>query len=223
MPPDTQTRLLRVLADGEFYRVGGAVPVKVDVRIIAATHQNLEGLVQRGNFREDLFHRLNVIRIHIPKLAQRREDIPRLMQYFFQQAAQELGGETKVLLPETETFLTNLEWPGNVRQLQNCCRWITVMASGREVHLSDLPPELGTSSAGPAEQEQTDWRDMLHSWARNELILGRQRILQEAVPAFEKVMIDVALKHTHGRKRDAAELLGWGRNTLTRKMKDLEL
>ncbi len=223
MPPDTQTRLLRVLADGEFYRVGGAVPVKVDVRIIAATHQNLEGLVQLGNFREDLFHRLNVIRIHIPKLAQRREDIPRLMQYFFQQAAQELGGETKVLLPETETFLTNLEWPGNVRQLQNCCRWITVMASGREVHLTDLPPELGTSSIGPTEQEKSDWRDMLHSWARNELLQGRQRILQEAVPAFEKVMIEVALKHTHGRKRDAAELLGWGRNTLTRKMKDLEL
>ncbi|MCB1841615.1 MAG: nitrogen regulation protein NR(I), partial [Halioglobus sp.] len=223
MPPDTQTRLLRVLADGEFYRVGGAVPVKVDVRIIAATHQNLEGLVQRGNFREDLFHRLNVIRIHIPKLAQRREDIPRLMQYFFQQAAQELGGETKVLLPETETFLTHLEWPGNVRQLQNCCRWITVMASGREVHLSDLPPELGTGSISHSEQEQTDWRDMLYNWAHNELVLGRQRILQEAVPAFEKVMIEVALKHTHGRKRDAAELLGWGRNTLTRKMKDLEL
>jgi len=223
MPAETQTRLLRVLADGEFYRVGGHVPVKVDVRIIAATHQNLESLVQRGAFREDLFHRLNVIRIHIPKLAERREDIPTLMKYFFQQAAKELGGETKILLPEAEAFLVSLDWPGNVRQLENCCRWITVMASGREVHLSDLPPELGTSSTQPVSTEQLDWPDLLFRWARNELVQGKQQILQEAVPAFEKVMIQVALQHSQGRKRDAAELLGWGRNTLTRKMKDLEL
>jgi two-component system nitrogen regulation response regulator GlnG len=223
MPADTQTRLLRVLADGEFYRVGGHVPVKVDVRIIAATHQNLEGLVQRGAFREDLFHRLNVIRIHIPKLSERREDIPTLMKYFFQQAAKELGGETKILLPEAEAFLVSLDWPGNVRQLENCCRWITVMASGREVHLGDLPPELGTGSTRPAPNEQSDWPELLFRWARNELVQGKQQILQEAVPAFEKVMIQVALQHSQGRKRDAAELLGWGRNTLTRKMKDLEL
>ncbi len=223
MPADTQTRLLRVLADGEFYRVGGHVPVNVDVRIIAATHQNLEDLVQRGDFREDLFHRLNVIRIHIPKLSERREDIPRLMKYFFQQAAKELGGETKILLPEAEAFLIGLEWPGNVRQLENCCRWITVMASGREVHLSDLPPELGTSSSKPETTEESEWPDLLFNWARNELVQGKQQILQEAVPAFEKVMIQVALQHTQGRKRDAAELLGWGRNTLTRKIKDLEL
>jgi two-component system nitrogen regulation response regulator GlnG len=223
MPADTQTRLLRVLADGEFYRVGGHVPVKVDVRIIAATHQNLETLVQQGNFREDLFHRLNVIRIHIPKLAERREDIPRLMQYFFQQAAKELGGETKILLPEAEAFLVGLSWPGNVRQLENCCRWITVMASGREVHLGDLPPELGTVTAEPASSELSEWPDLLYHWARNELVQGKQRILQDALPAFEKIMIQVALQHTQGRKRDAAELLGWGRNTLTRKMKDLEL
>ena len=223
MPADTQTRLLRVLADGEFYRVGGHVPIKVDVRIIAATHQNLENLVQLGTFREDLFHRLNVIRIHIPKLAERREDIPALMKYFFHQAAKELGGETKILLPEAETFLIGLEWPGNVRQLENCCRWITVMASGREVHLSDLPPELGQSKAQPETSEQSDWPDLLFRWARNELVQGKQQILQDAVPAFEKVMIQVALQHSQGRKRDAAELLGWGRNTLTRKMKDLEL
>jgi two-component system nitrogen regulation response regulator GlnG len=223
MPAETQTRLLRVLADGEFYRVGGHVPIKVDVRIIAATHQNLEGLVQRGAFREDLFHRLNVIRIHIPKLAERREDIPTLMKYFFQQAARELGGETKILLPEAEAFLVGLDWPGNVRQLENCCRWITVMASGREVHLGDLPPELGSGSTRPAPNEQSDWPDLLFRWARNELVQGKQQILQEAVPAFEKVMIQVALQHSQGRKRDAAELLGWGRNTLTRKMKDLEL
>jgi two-component system nitrogen regulation response regulator GlnG len=223
MPADTQTRLLRVLADGEFYRVGGHVPVTVDVRIIAATHQNLEGLVQKGDFREDLFHRLNVIRIHIPKLAERREDIPRLMKYFFQQAAKELGGETKILLPEAEAFLLGLDWPGNVRQLENCCRWITVMASGREVHLSDLPPELGTGTSKPEAAGESEWPDLLFSWARNELVQGKQQILQEAVPAFEKVMIQVALQHTQGRKRDAAELLGWGRNTLTRKIKDLEL
>ena len=223
MPADTQTRLLRVLADGEFYRVGGHIPVSVDVRIIAATHQNLESLVQQGDFREDLFHRLNVIRIHIPTLAERREDIPRLMKYFFQQAAKELGGETKILLPEAEDFLVGLGWPGNVRQLENCCRWITVMASGREVHLSDLPPELGTASSRPQTSEESEWPDLLFSWARNELVQGKQQILQEAVPAFEKVMIQVALQHTQGRKRDAAELLGWGRNTLTRKIKDLEL
>jgi two-component system nitrogen regulation response regulator GlnG len=223
MPPDTQTRLLRVLADGEFYRVGGHVPVKVDVRIIAATHQNLEALVEQGSFREDLFHRLNVIRIHIPKLSERREDIPRLARYFFQQAARELGGEPKILLPEAEEFLLGLEWPGNVRQLENCCRWITVMASGREIHLSDLPPELGQTPAAPENGQQSEWPDLLFRWARNQLVQGKQQILQEAVPAFEKVMIEVALQHTRGRKRDAAELLGWGRNTLTRKMKDLEL
>jgi two-component system nitrogen regulation response regulator GlnG len=223
MPPETQTRLLRVLADGEFYRVGGHVPVKVDVRIIAATHQDLEKLVRLGAFREDLFHRLNVIRIHIPKLAERREDIPRLMKYFFQQAARELGGEPKILLPEAEEFLVSLDWPGNVRQLENCCRWITVMASGREVHLSDLPPELGQASAPAETSDQAEWPELLFRWARNELVQGKQQILQDAVPTFEKVMIQVALQHSRGRKRDAAELLGWGRNTLTRKMKDLEM
>jgi two-component system nitrogen regulation response regulator GlnG len=223
MPAETQTRLLRVLADGEFYRVGGHTPVKVDVRIIAATHQDLEELVVRGDFREDLFHRLNVIRIHIPRLSERREDIPRLMQYFFQQAAEELGGETKVLLPETEDFLISLEWPGNVRQLENTCRWITVMAAGREVHLSDLPPELGKLPASAPETRTSDWRELLGEWARNELVQGKHHILEQATPDFEKVMIEVALQHTQGRKRDAAELLGWGRNTLTRKMKDLAL
>lgn len=142
MPADTQTRLLRVLADGEFYRVGGHTPVKVDVRIIAATHQNLETLVHAGKFREDLFHRLNVIRIHIPRLADRREDIPTLARHFLSRAAQELAVEPKLLKSETEEYLKNLPWPGNVRQLENTCRWITVMASGREVHISDLPPEL---------------------------------------------------------------------------------
>ncbi len=142
MPADTQTRLLRVLADGEFYRVGGHTPVKVDVRIIAATHQNLETLVHAGKFREDLFHRLNVIRIHIPRMSDRREDIPTLARHFLSRAALELAVEPKLLKSETEEYLKNLPWPGNVRQLENTCRWITVMASGREVHIGDLPPEL---------------------------------------------------------------------------------
>lgn len=221
MPAETQTRLLRVLADGEFYRVGGHTPVKVDVRIIAATHQDLENLVTEHKFREDLFHRLNVIRIHIPSLRDRREDIAKLIQHFFNKAADELNVEPKLLLPETESFLSKLDWPGNVRQLENCCRWITVMASGREVHLGDLPPELThqpqTVEAGAA----ANWQDMLKRWADMELAAGKDKILQSAVPVFERTMIETALRHTKGRKRDAALLLGWGRNTLTRKMNEL--
>ncbi len=220
MPPETQTRLLRVLADGEFYRVGGHTPIKVDVRIIAATHQDLEKLVEGNSFREDLFHRLNVIRIHIPKLAERREDIPQLMKHFFASAAEELGVEPKVLLPETEAFLQGLDWPGNVRQLENACRWITVMASGREVHLGDLPPELSQHQGGSA-PESDSWHRLLKLWAESELAQGRKQLLEQALPEFERIMIETALGHTRGRKRDASQLLGWGRNTLTRKMKEL--
>lgn len=223
MPAETQTRLLRVLADGEFYRVGGHTSLRTDVRIIAATHQNLELLVGSGDFREDLFHRLNVIRIRIPKLSERRADIPRLMEFFFQKASKELGGEPKVLLPETQQFLMSIEWPGNVRQLENTCRWLTVMASGREIHLSDLPPELGQNREKTEPDGDVGWQTLLCQWARNELVSGKQHILREAVPDFERALIDVALAHTRGRKRDAAELLGWGRNTLTRKMKELEM
>ncbi len=219
MPAETQTRLLRVLADGEFYRVGGHTPVKVDVRIIAATHQNLESLVEDNRFREDLFHRLNVIRIHIPKLGDRREDVPKLAQHFFHKAARELEVEPKILLPETESYLCNLDWPGNVRQLENTCRWITVMASGREVHLEDLPPELMESRG--TESPSGDWEKALRHWADQALARGQNDILSEAVPTFEKALIETALKHTAGRKRDAANLLGWGRNTLTRKLKEL--
>ena len=219
MPADTQTRLLRVLADGEFYRVGGHTPVKVDVRIIAATHQNLENLVREGKFREDLFHRLNVIRIHIPRLADRREDIPALARHFLARAAQELAVEPKLLKSETEDYLRQLAWPGNVRQLENTCRWITVMASGREVHVDDLPPELLNQ---PAETGQTgDWQQALRLWADQALARGQSNLLDCAVPCFERIMIETALKHTAGRRRDAAVLLGWGRNTLTRKIKEL--
>ncbi len=219
MPADTQTRLLRVLADGEFYRVGGHTPVRVDVRIIAATHQDLETLVQAGKFREDLFHRLNVIRIHIPRLADRREDIPALAEHFLASAAQELAVETKLLRPETALYLQNLAWPGNVRQLENTCRWITVMASGREVHVDDLPPELLNQPADATPVH--NWEQALRHWADHALTRGQTGLLDEAVPAFERIMIETALKHTAGRRRDAALLLGWGRNTLTRKIKEL--
>ncbi|WP_394168892.1 nitrogen regulation protein NR(I) [Saccharospirillum alexandrii] len=219
MPAETQTRLLRVLADGEFYRVGGHTSVRVDVRIIAATHQNLETLVKEGRFREDLFHRLNVIRIHLPRLADRREDIPRLLEFFLHKAADELGVETKTLRPETEAYLSRLAWPGNVRQLENICRWITVMASGREVLVSDLPPELMDEAQTPVTSE--NWEQALRNWADRELARGEHRLLDIAVPNFERIMIETALKHTAGRRRDAAELLGWGRNTLTRKIKEL--
>ena len=219
MPAETQTRLLRVLSDGEFYRVGGHTSIKVDVRIIAATHQNLEKLVEQHLFREDLFHRLNVIRIHIPKLADRREDIAKLSIHFLAKAAEELDVEPKILRPETIQFLENLAWPGNVRQLENFCRWITVMASGREVHLSDLPPEFSEQEAKSA--APGNWTQNLQAWADQQLSMGNSGILNEATPLFERTLIDIALKHTGGRRRDAANLLGWGRNTLTRKIKEL--
>ncbi|MES2919754.1 MAG: nitrogen regulation protein NR(I) [Pseudomonadota bacterium] len=223
MPIDTQTRLLRVLADGEFYRVGGHVPVKVDVRIIAATHQNLERLVADGKFREDLFHRLNVIRVHIPRLRDRREDIPTLAGHFLVRAARELNVEPKVLRPETAAFLQSMPWPGNVRQLENTCRWLTVMASGREILVGDLPPELRSpGDAEPAHLAQ-GWEAALGDWARKELAAGGRPLLDSALPAFERIMITCALNQTGGRRRDAAELLGWGRNTLTRKIKELRM
>jgi two-component system, NtrC family, nitrogen regulation response regulator GlnG len=219
MPADTQTRLLRVLADGEFYRVGGASAVKVDVRIIAATHQNLEELVQAGTFREDLFHRLNVIRIHLPKLCERSEDIARLTSHFLISAAEELSVSPKILRDETAEYLSSLPWPGNVRQLENTCRWLTVMASGREIHIADLPPELLEHDESAA--TGTSWQEGLRNWADQELKRGKEGILDTAVPEFERIMIDSALRHTGGRRRDASILLGWGRNTLTRKIKEL--
>ncbi|MDX1593508.1 MAG: nitrogen regulation protein NR(I) [Gammaproteobacteria bacterium] len=218
MPAELQTRLLRVLADGEFYRVGGHVPVRVDVRIIAATHQDLEARVRDGAFREDLFHRLNVIRIHIPALRQRREDIPRLANHFLQAAAAELDVEAKKLLPETEALVCDLDWPGNVRQLENTCRWLTVMASGRDIHVDDLPVEL--REAAP-QQVGEDWIAALRHWAARRLASGDGALLDDALPAFERVLIDAALAQTGGRRQDAARLLGWGRNTLTRKIREL--
>jgi two-component system nitrogen regulation response regulator GlnG len=169
-----------------------------------------------------LFHRLNVIRIHIPALRQRREDIPLLMRHFLKSAAEELAVETKLLLADTEVYLSQLEWPGNVRQLQNTARWLTVMASGQEIHIDDLPSELKESSETQPTYHD-DWRQLLRDWARKRLQEGGEAILNEAEPDFETAMIEIALEHTAGRRQDAARLLGWGRNTLTRKIKDLGL
>ncbi len=225
MPLDVQTRLLRVLADGQFYRVGGHSPVQVDVRIIAATHQNLEQRVADGQFREDLFHRLNVIRVHLPPLSQRREDIPQLATHFLASAAREMGVEGKSLAKETAVKLQQLDWPGNVRQLENTCRWLTVMASGQEILPQDLPPELlenpvvvHSSQATP-----TDWQSALRTLVEERLQAGDTELLNELMPTFERIMLETALQHTHGHKQDAARCLGWGRNTLTRKLKELAM
>ena len=219
MPAELQTRLLRVLADGEFYRVGGHSPVKVDVRIIAATHQNLEERVEKGDFREDLFHRLNVIRIHIPALRERSEDIGLLVRHFLQSAATELNMEIKSLDDETLEFLRKLEWRGNVRQLQNTCRWLTVMAPGQEVHLDDLPPELLNKESKIKMSD--NWVKVLQYWAEQQLANGEVDLFDKATPEFERVLIQTALRSAGGRRQDAARLLGCGRNTLTRKIKEL--
>ncbi|NQZ49943.1 MAG: nitrogen regulation protein NR(I) [Moritella sp.] len=227
MPIDIQTRLLRVLSDGQFYRVGGHSPVSVDVRIIAATHQNLEQKVADGSFREDLFHRLNVIRIHIPSLNERREDIPKLANHFLISAGKELGVETKILSKEAETYLANHHWSGNVRQLENICRWLTVMASGQEVFIADLPHEITdeqpTKLNSPGSAQHGDWRSQLKTWTAQQLASGHSDILAEAMPDFERIMLQTALEYTQGHKQDAAKLLGWGRNTLTRKLKELDI
>ncbi|MEZ8062948.1 MULTISPECIES: nitrogen regulation protein NR(I) [Vibrio] len=221
MPLDIQTRLLRVLSDGQFYRVGGHSAVKVDVRIVAATHQDLERLVHEGGFREDLFHRLNVIRIHIPALRERKQDIEKLTHHFLASAAEELGVEVKTLHPETVLKLNQLNWPGNVRQLENICRWLTVMASGSEILPSDLPPELLEEKTVATSGSGDNWQQLLANWAKCALDSGEKELLTYALPEFERILLEAALKHTNGHKQDAAKVLGWGRNTLTRKLKEL--
>ncbi|CED70192.1 nitrogen regulation protein NR(I) [Aliivibrio wodanis] len=222
MPLDIQTRLLRVLADGQFYRVGGHSPVQVDVRIIAATHQNLEQLVNGGGFREDLFHRLNVIRVHIPALRERREDITKLADHFLHLASKELGVECKALSKEASKTLSQCQWPGNVRQLENTCRWLTVMASSQEVLPADLPQELFTSPSASTQRNDEDWQAQFSHWVEAQLSQGEANILNKVIPNVERILLEKALHHTHGHKQDAAKLLGWGRNTLTRKLKELE-
>jgi len=214
-----QTRLLRVLAEGEFYRVGGQTPIRVDVRVIAASHQNLQERVTGGLFREDLYHRLNVIRIELPPLRARAEDIPDLLGYYLVVSAQELGVDAKSLAPEALARLAAYDWPGNVRELVNLCRRLSVLAPGSEVHLADLPPEL---AARPTEvAAQADWATALGRWAERHALTGEPPLLDTAQPQFERVLIRAALKRTQGHRQEAARLLGWGRNTLTRKLRDL--
>jgi two-component system nitrogen regulation response regulator GlnG len=218
MSPQLQTRLLRVLAEGEFYRVGGQLPVKVDVRVIAATHQDLEARVKQGLFREDLLHRLNVIRIGVPPLRNRREDIPELLQHYLDVAAMELGVAPKILAEDAAATLAAFDWPGNVRQVVNACRRLTVLAAGREIALTDIPADLGGGSAAAS---SLDWSRALANWAGARLAAGGPPLLEEAVPEFERTLIREALKAAKGGRQDAAKLLGWGRNTLTRKLKEL--
>ena len=220
MPTALQTRLLRVLAEGEFYRVGGQTPIRVDVRVIAATHQNLQDRVTRGLFREDLYHRLNVIRLELPALRERAEDIPLLLRHYLRLAARDLGVEAKVLAPEAEQRLSGYRWPGNVRELVNICRRLSVLAPGSEIHGDDLPPEIG--AAGDTASD-SDWQKALTAWADRQAMNGQGALLDQALPAFERILIRAALKRTQGHRQEAAKLLGWGRNTLTRKLKELRL
>jgi two-component system nitrogen regulation response regulator GlnG len=222
MSPQLQTRLLRVLAEGEFYRVGGQLPVKVDVRVIAATHQDLEARVRENLFREDLLHRLNVIRIEVPPLRSRREDIPELLQHYLDVASTELGVAPKVLADDARRALAAFDWPGNVRQLVNACRRMTVLAAGREIKASDIPADLGGSGA-VLSSSGTDWSQALASWAQARLASGGAPLLDDALPEFERTLLREALKATRGGRQEAAKLLGWGRNTLTRKLKELGL
>jgi two-component system nitrogen regulation response regulator GlnG len=217
MSKELQTRLLRVLAEGEFYRVGGNTPIRVDVRVIAATHQDLEGRVEQGLFREDLLHRLNVIRILLPPLRSRREDIPELLRHYLMTAARELGVETKTIAADAEARLVAAEWTGNVRQLVNVCRRLTVAAPGREIRAEDVPVDI----SGSPRESGGNWCQELERWAREQAAVAATPLLDLALPDFERTLIRVALARCEGRRQDAAKLLGWGRNTLTRKMREL--
>src|SRR3954464_7588737 len=220
MPFDLQTRLLRVLSDGQFYRVGGHQPIKSNVRVIAATHQNLEERVRQGVFREDLFHRLNVIRLRLPPLRERREDIPLLAKHFLAKSAKQLGVEPKRLLDQALKFLSAQDFPGNVRQVENLCHWLTVMAPGVTVDVNDLPSELRVDAGAGAGES---WITALEREVANALNRGESGLIDVLGPQFEKALILRALAYTGGRRIEASRLLGLGRNTLTRKIQELGL
>ena len=222
MPIDLQTRLLRVLGEGQFYRVGGQDLINVDVRVIAATHQDLETLVKSGQFREDLFHRLNVIRIKVPPLRERVEDIPLLSQYFLNKSANQLNVKLKSLSPEVIEYFKNLYWQGNVRQLENICHWLTVMAPGNVINVSDLPAELNSEPVSSG-STSSNWQENLGREVSKILLTGEVNIFKDYTNIFEKELIIQALKYTKGRKVEAAKLLGIGRNTITRKIKEFEI
>jgi two-component system nitrogen regulation response regulator GlnG len=221
MSPALQTRLLRVLAESEFYRVGGQASIKVDVRVIAATNQDLAKAVSDGRFREDLYHRLNVMRINTPPLRHRREDIPTLINHYLADAGKELGGRAKTINSDALDKLQSYDWPGNVRQLVNATRRLTVTAPGNVITAVDIPEDLGGMGAGLGAQEE--WIQSLAYWAEKELINETTPLVEAALPEFEKTLIKIALNKAQGHRQEAAKLLGWGRNTLTRKIRSLNL
>ena len=218
MPLDSQTRLLRVLSNKEFYRVGGDTPIKVDVRIIAATHQNLNNLVSQKKFREDLFYRLNVIKIEVPALRERKDDIDDLSKFFLKNYASSLDEELRVLSDDAKKLLEKYDWPGNVRQLENVCYWLTLMSPTQNVKAQDLPSEV-------KDYEMTDipassWEEGLQNWLNNVSMNIESGLSDTAITKIEKMLIKTALERSNGKKNDAAQILGWGRNTLSKKMKD---
>ncbi len=223
MPAELQTRLLRVLSDGQFYRVGGHQPIKANVRVIAATHQDLERRVKDGMFREDLFHRLNVIRLRLPSLSDRREDIPLLAKHFLAKSARELGVEIKRISEAALKYLETLDWPGNVRQLENVCHWLTVMAPAQSIEVADLPSDLREVRSEGDGAVVTDWVRSLEHEVTRRLAAGEMSIGDDLTRQFETALIKNALKHTGGRRIEAANLLGMGRNTITRKISELKI
>ena len=220
MPLDSQTRLLRVLSNKEFYRVGGDKPIKVDVRIIAATHQNLHNLVSQTKFREDLFYRLNVIKVDVPPLRERREDIEILAKYFLKQNSDSLDEELRVLSQESIEVLRKYQWPGNVRQLENTCYWLTLMSPTQNVQPIDLPNEIIETKAA-AISSTSSWEDGFSFWLKNLIDNNESDLLDTVNPKIEKILIKLVLEKTNGKKNDAANILGLGRNTLAKKIKDL--
>jgi two-component system nitrogen regulation response regulator GlnG len=221
MPPDLQVRLLRVLADGEYYRVGGHAPLKASVRIIAATHQDLAERVRLGLFREDLLHRLNVVRLRLPPLRERIEDIGPLARHFLQKSARELAVEPKTLSDDALKVLLSFSFPGNVRQLENICHWVTVMAPGQRIEAPDLPPEVREAPGTPGAVADPDWKQALDRELAQALARGERNVGDRLEEEFEKTLIRRALAHTGGHRMEAAAWLGWGRNTLTRKIQEL--
>ena len=221
MPLELQTRLLRVLSDGTFFRVGGHQELTADVRVVAATNQDLGRRVAEGRFREDLFHRLNVIGITLPPLRERREDIPALAEVFLHKAATELEVEPKRLDSSAVQVLCEATWPGNVRELENLCRRLTVLAPGATVTTVDLPSDVSTQSV--ATESSQNWQRLLEEAAAERFARGQKDVLSELGPDFERVLLRTALGFTGGRKQEAARWIGWGRNTLTRKLKELDV
>lgn len=222
MPLELQTRLLRVLSDGSYYRVGGHFARKAEVRIVAATHQPLEERVRQGAFREDLFHRLNVIRLRLPPLRERREDIPLLAERFLHQSSVNLGVEMKRLDHTVLACLNRYDFPGNVRELENLCQWLTVMVPAQTVEFDDLPVELRSAMPSPATVAENDWTRALAATLRDRLLSGESGMVHDLTRIFDRVCLETALEYTGGRKVEAAQRLGWGRNTLTRKLQELQ-